>query len=76
VSGIVHGHKSWRYSAASHRRDSVNHLDVARGIGRQSPVSPGILGAYRLVPAEEVTCMAKRSGRPSLEYRYEHYDPR
>ena len=36
------------------------------------------LGGTRgqLSPQKEVCLMAKRYGRPSLQYRYEHYDPR
>jgi hypothetical protein len=45
-------------------------------VWRTAPVSaaPVVNPARR--KQKEVYLMAKRYGRPSLQYRYEHYDPR
>jgi hypothetical protein len=50
-------------------------LAVAYGDRAAALADPGCPGTDP-VRSERGGVMAKRLGRPSLQYRYEHYDPR
>ena len=46
------------------------------GTGHLALANPGFPGANQRDEGNRGGVMAKRIGRPSLQYRYEHYDPR
>jgi hypothetical protein len=58
----------WRYGVRARyehlNEEIIGLLFLRRGIDQSQ------------VPSPERIAMAKRVGRPSLSYRYEHYDPR
>jgi hypothetical protein len=56
-------------------KTSVIHLIDGHGTGRLPPLAPGKIPGEAGTRGKEGV-MAKRYGRPSAQYRYEHYDPR
>ena len=60
---------------SSRSSSSVVGHSAGRGTGH-SPWHTGVTLCVIGVECGEGGVMAKRFGRPSLQYRYEHYDPR